>query len=75
MYLSARPSGWEFRWNTASWSAIAFGILLAAGRKRALSVCLLSGGYSQAELEQSGALRVYADPADMLQHVEDIGIG
>jgi HAD superfamily hydrolase (TIGR01509 family) len=48
--------------------------MLAAGRRRALSVGLLSGGYSQAELEQSGAFRVYADPADMLQHVEDIGI-
>src|ERR1700757_4103094 len=28
MYLSARPSGWEFRWNTALWLAIAFGICL-----------------------------------------------
>jgi hypothetical protein len=35
----------------------------------------ISGGYSQAELEQSRAFRVYADPADMLEHVEDIGIG
>jgi HAD superfamily hydrolase (TIGR01549 family) len=48
--------------------------MLAAGRRRALSVGLLSGGYSQAELEQAGAFRVYADPADMLEHIEDIGI-
>ena len=48
--------------------------MLAAGRKRALGVGLLSGGYSQAELEESGAFRVYADPADMLLHIEDLGI-
>jgi HAD superfamily hydrolase (TIGR01549 family) len=49
--------------------------MLAAGRRRALAVGLLSGGYSQGELEQSGAFRVYADPADMLDHIEDIGLG
>jgi HAD superfamily hydrolase (TIGR01509 family) len=48
--------------------------MLAAGRRRALSVGLLSGGYSQAELEQAGAFRVYADPADMLEHIEDVGL-
>ncbi len=48
--------------------------LLAAGRKSALGVGLLSGGYSQGELEQAGAFRVYADPADMLAHIEDLGI-
>jgi HAD superfamily hydrolase (TIGR01549 family) len=49
--------------------------MLAAGRRRALAVGLLSGGYSRAELGQSGAFRVYADPADMLDHIEDLGIG
>ncbi|HLV88325.1 MAG TPA: HAD family hydrolase [Candidatus Sulfotelmatobacter sp.] len=49
--------------------------MLAAGRRRALSVGLLSGGYSQAELEQAGAFRVYTDPADMLEHIEDLGLG
>jgi HAD superfamily hydrolase (TIGR01549 family) len=48
--------------------------MLAAGRRRALGVGILSGGYSQQELEQSGAFRVYSDPADMLQHIEDIGL-
>jgi HAD superfamily hydrolase (TIGR01549 family) len=48
--------------------------MLAAGRRRALGVGILSGGYSQTELEQSGAYRVYADPADMLEHLEDLGI-
>lgn len=48
--------------------------MLAAGRRRALGVGFLSGGYSREELEQSGAFRVYADPADMLEHIEDLGI-
>jgi HAD superfamily hydrolase (TIGR01509 family) len=48
--------------------------MLAAGRRRALGVGILAGGYSKAELEESGAFRVYADPADMLLHIEDLGI-
>lgn len=48
--------------------------VLAAGRKSALGVGLLSGGYSQEELERAGAFRVYADPADLLIHIEDLGI-
>lgn len=48
--------------------------LLAARRARALSVGLLSGGYGQDELERAGAYRVYADPADLLQHLDEVGI-
>jgi HAD superfamily hydrolase (TIGR01509 family) len=48
--------------------------LLAAGRKKALGVGLLSGGYGQAELEGAGAFRVYADPAELLAHIEDLVI-
>jgi phosphoglycolate phosphatase-like HAD superfamily hydrolase len=48
--------------------------ILAAARKSALGVGILSGGYSQEELERAGAFRVYADPADMLMHIEDLGI-
>lgn len=48
--------------------------MLAAGRRRALAVGILAGGYSKDELAQSGAFRVYSDPADMLQHLEDLGI-
>jgi HAD superfamily hydrolase (TIGR01549 family) len=48
--------------------------MLAAGRRRALSIGILGGGYSKAELEQSGAFRVYTDPADMLDHIEDLGV-
>ena len=48
--------------------------MLAAGRRRALGVSILAGGYSKGELEESGAFRVYADPAEMLLHIEDLGI-
>ncbi len=48
--------------------------MLAAGRRRALGVGLLAGGYSKGELEEAGAFRVYADPAEMLLHIEDLGI-
>jgi HAD superfamily hydrolase (TIGR01509 family) len=48
--------------------------MLAAGRRRALGVGLLSGGYSKEELEEAGAFRVYGDPAEMLLHIEDLGI-
>lgn len=48
--------------------------LLAAGRRRALGVGLLSGGYGQDELEQAGAFRVYDDPADLLMHLEQLGV-
>jgi HAD superfamily hydrolase (TIGR01509 family) len=48
--------------------------LLAARRARALGVGLLSGGYGQEELEQAGAYRVYQDPSDLLQHLDEVGI-
>ena len=48
--------------------------LLAAQRARALGVGLLSGGYGQDELERSGAYRVYQDPADMLRHLDELGV-
>jgi HAD superfamily hydrolase (TIGR01509 family) len=48
--------------------------LLAAQRARALGVGLLSGGYGQDELERAGAYRVYQDPADLLRHVDEVGI-
>lgn len=48
--------------------------VLAAGRKRALPVSFLSGGYGGDELERAGAFRVYADPYDMLQHLEQLGL-
>ncbi len=48
--------------------------LLAAGRKSALNVGLLSGGFGQAELEGAGAFRVYSDPADLLMLIEQLGL-
>jgi HAD superfamily hydrolase (TIGR01509 family) len=59
-------------------SAIAVGDsvwdLLAARRARALGVGLLSGGYGQEELERAGAYRVYEDAADLLLHIDELGI-
>ena len=49
--------------------------LLAARRAKALGVALLSGGYGMAELTEAGAFRVYADPADLLDHLAEIGVG
>jgi HAD superfamily hydrolase (TIGR01509 family) len=48
--------------------------LLAARRARALGVGLLSGGYGQDELERAGAYRVYQDPADLLDHLHEVGV-
>ena len=48
--------------------------LLAARRAHALGVGLLSGGYGQDELEKAGAYRVYQDPEDLLQHLDEVGI-
>ncbi len=48
--------------------------LLAARRARALGVGLLSGGYGQEELERAGAYRVYQDPADLLRHLDEMGV-
>jgi HAD superfamily hydrolase (TIGR01509 family) len=48
--------------------------VLAAGRKSALGVGMVCGGYSQEELERAGAFRVYSDPEDLLVHIEDLGI-
>lgn len=48
--------------------------LLAAQRARALGIGLLSGGYGQDELERAGAYRVYKDPADLLGHLDEVGV-
>jgi phosphoglycolate phosphatase-like HAD superfamily hydrolase len=47
--------------------------MLAATRCRALGVGLLSGGYGADELRQAGAIRVYEDPADLLEHIDEVG--
>lgn len=48
--------------------------LLAARRARALGVGLLSGGYGKEELASAGAYRVYQDPADLLRHLDEVGV-
>jgi len=48
--------------------------LLAARRAGALGIGLLSGGYGREELERAGAYRVYADPADLLAHADEVGL-
>jgi HAD superfamily hydrolase (TIGR01549 family) len=48
--------------------------LLAAQRARALGIGLLSGGYGREELIYAGAFRVYDDPADLLAHLDEVGV-
>ena len=47
--------------------------MLAARRCRGLGVGLQSGGYGVDELERAGAARVYEDPADLLEHLDEVG--
>jgi HAD superfamily hydrolase (TIGR01509 family) len=48
--------------------------LLAARRAHALSIGLRSGGYGGDELREAGAYRVYDDPADILRHLDEVGV-
>ena len=48
--------------------------LLAARRAGALGVGLMSGGYGREELERAGAYRVYADPAELLARLDELGV-
>jgi phosphoglycolate phosphatase-like HAD superfamily hydrolase len=38
-----------------------------------LEIGLLSGGYGREELERAGAYRVYEDPTDLLNHIDEVG--
>jgi len=80
-YAKPNPDLWiaaATRLGVPPASAIAVGDsvwdLHAARRARALGVGLLSGGYGQEELERAGAYRVYEDPADLLLHIDELGI-
>ncbi|KFE52434.1 HAD family hydrolase [Pseudomonas syringae] len=46
--------------------------MLAARRCKATGIGLLSGGYDISELERAGALRVYEDPLDLLNHLDEV---
>ena len=48
--------------------------MLAARRARALGVGLLSGGYGRDELERAGAYCIYEDPADLMRHIDEMGV-
>ena len=48
--------------------------LLAARRAGMLSVGLLTGGYGEDELRAAGAFRVYRDPAELLDSLDELGI-
>lgn len=47
--------------------------LLAARRAEMLSVGLLSGGYGEDELTKAGAYRVYRDPAELGDSLDELG--
>jgi HAD superfamily hydrolase (TIGR01549 family) len=46
--------------------------MLAARRCKGTGIGLLSGGYDISELERAGALRVYEDPLDLLNHLDEV---
>jgi phosphoglycolate phosphatase-like HAD superfamily hydrolase len=48
--------------------------LLAPQRAGALGIGLLSDGYGREELDRPRAYRVYADPAEMLTWLEEVGV-
>jgi HAD superfamily hydrolase (TIGR01509 family) len=48
--------------------------LLAARRAGSLGIGLLSGGYGEEELQTAGAYRVYQDPQDLLNHLDEVGV-
>jgi len=48
--------------------------MLAAQRARALGIGLLSGGYGEEELDRAGAYRVFADPAAIVHHLDELGV-
>ena len=50
------------------------GIVVHPVRAGSLGIGLLSGGYGSDELVRAGAYRVYHDPADLLAHLDELGI-
>jgi HAD superfamily hydrolase (TIGR01509 family) len=48
--------------------------LLAARRAGMLAIGLQSGGYGEQELSQAGAYRVYANPAELLGSIYQLGL-
>ena len=69
--ITAARTGWR-PWRAILVATVLAG--LAARRARALGVGLLAGGYGREELERAGAYRVYEDPADLLAHLDEVGV-
>jgi HAD superfamily hydrolase (TIGR01549 family) len=63
-----RPIGESFVVGDSVWDQ------LAAQRAHSLGIGVLSGGYGRDELETAGAYRVYDDPLDLLEHIDELGI-
>ncbi|ONH28735.1 HAD family hydrolase [Pseudofrankia asymbiotica] len=49
--------------------------VLAASKAGLACVGVLTGGISRAELDDAGAVAVYRDPADLLDHLDDSPVG
>jgi HAD superfamily hydrolase (TIGR01549 family) len=49
--------------------------LLGARRAGIPSVGLLSGGYGAEELSRAGAFRIYRDPLELLESLDEVGMG
>ena len=64
----AKPIGDSFVVGDSVWD------MLAAQRAHAIGIGVLSGGYGREELETAGAYRVYEDPRDLLDHIDELGI-
>ncbi len=48
--------------------------MLAARRAGALGIGMLTGGFAATELVEGHAFRIYADPADLLEHLDELGV-
>jgi phosphoglycolate phosphatase-like HAD superfamily hydrolase len=48
--------------------------LLAARRAGMLSIGLLSGGYGEEALFRAGAFRVFRDPAELHNYLDELGV-
>ena len=48
--------------------------VLAGRRMKAAAIGLLSGGVDKRELQDAGAYRVYADPLELSERLEQLGI-
>lgn len=48
--------------------------MLAARRAGAVGVGLLTGGFAASELVEGHAFRTYADPGDLLDHLDELGV-